>query len=303
VTTLPLVSVIIPSYNHERFVEQSILSVFQQTYPNIEVLVIDDGSSDRSVEIIEKLKAVYNFQFIKRENRGTSKTLNEAFNLVNGEYVCFLASDDYYSADKIQMQVEYYEKNQGFGFIHSGCIVVDQAGNELHRSMTKGRTEFSGDVFDLLLEGCFVSAATVMIKRSVVDDIGMFDENIKTEDWDYWLRIARKYKVGFQEQLFVYYRQHGNNTYFSSDARKILSMYESEKAILSKWRHEACYPRVIKLYHLRWFYKIGGVDRLAALPHFFGAMTKANSAFFWKALVKFFLGDSMFGRLRSRFVG
>ena len=103
----PLVSVIIPSYNHEQYVTKAIKSVFSQTYKNIELIVIDDGSKDHSVKKILELKKRYPFKFIARKNKGLASTLNEAIKLAKGVYITFLASDDYYLPQRIEHAADH----------------------------------------------------------------------------------------------------------------------------------------------------------------------------------------------------
>ena len=201
----PKVSVIIPSYNHARFVKQAILSVVMQTYENVELIVVDDGSNDESRIIIKELRDQYNFKYFEQPNSGSASALNVGIRNSTGKYVCFLASDDYYHYEKIADQVMFYEENQEYGLIHSGAIVVDEIGRELNRTDFVKTNWNVSKSFELLLEGCFISAPSVMIKRSVLDAVGVFDEQLKIDDWDLWLRISKKFAVGFQKKWFVYW--------------------------------------------------------------------------------------------------
>ena len=107
----PLVSVIIPSYNHEKYVSQAIESVVSQTYRRLEIIVLDDGSSDRSVQIIDDLAKAHGFMAIARENRGLAKTLNEGVGIARGKYVSFVASDDYYHPRRVEYAVRQLENS------------------------------------------------------------------------------------------------------------------------------------------------------------------------------------------------
>lgn len=295
----PKVSVIIPCFNHERFIEQAITSVFEQTYKNVELIVIDDGSEDNSRSLIELLRKRYNFSYFTQPNSGISVTLNKCIRHSTGEYICLLASDDFYAPEKISTQVAFYEQNPSLGFIHSGCISVDENGQELTRT---DFAKVSWDIkrpFDLLLEACFVSGPSVMIKRSVLDDVGLFDEQLAIEDWDMWLRIAKKYEIGFQKKWLVYSRKHGDNTYYTENPIKILKMYRAEKVILSKWRLEPAFQKVMVERYLKWFYMLSGVSRRAAFPYLFRTIPFFYHHFYYKALTKFLLGNRLFMKLRS----
>lgn len=120
----PLVSIVVPCYNHANYVRETIESIVNQTYKNIELVVIDDGSTDNSVEIIQKLAKNYNFTFIYRPNKGLSATLNEGMNLSKGKYfcACACASDDLYIIDKIEKKVKFMEENPQYGMSYGKII-------------------------------------------------------------------------------------------------------------------------------------------------------------------------------------
>lgn len=133
-----LVSVLLPSYNHEDYIEKSIISVIEQDYKHIELIVIDDGSKDSSPEIISKLSKKYNFKFIHRENKGLIKTLNELILISNGKYLALYSSDDYWHKSKISEQViametdinmklcftEHYDVDKNSNIIREGRYLI-----------------------------------------------------------------------------------------------------------------------------------------------------------------------------------
>src|SRR5690606_14961295 len=137
-----LVSVIIPSYNHEKFVCDSIQSVINQSYQNIELIVIDDGSTDSSVEKIKKLiprcaKRFTWFEFMHRPNKGLSATLNEALEWAQGEYFSSLASDDIILEDKIKIQSEFLKHNKNCIAVFGGISVIDHDSNQVKNRIKK----------------------------------------------------------------------------------------------------------------------------------------------------------------------
>ena len=110
---MPLVSIIVPSYNHARYVTQCIDSIMQQTYKNFELIVIDDGSKDNSKEVLTTLQAKYKFTLVFQDNHGVAYTLNRGIKeFAKGKYLTFCASDDYWTLDKLQKQVQFMENNQ-----------------------------------------------------------------------------------------------------------------------------------------------------------------------------------------------
>jgi len=294
----PRVSVIIPSYNHSSFVRQAILSVVTQTYKNIELIVVDDGSTDESRAIIRNLRNQYNFKYFEQKNSGSPAAINNGLKNSTGDYICFLASDDFYHTEKIAAQIDFYKANPEFGFIHSGCVVVGELGKEISRTDLNKTNWDMRNLFNILLDSCFVSAPSVMIKRSVIEAVGNFDESIAIEDWDLWLRIAKHYEVGFQPEYFVYYRQHGANTYFSKNRQKVLRMCKAEKSILDKWVTDPHYKKIIGMRKLKWFYRLSQVSRIDALPYFFPSSRYFYNQLFYKGLLFFFFGAKLVQRLR-----
>lgn len=294
----PLVSVIIPSYNHDQFIKQAIESVVNQTYDNIDLIVVDDGSTDNTVGIVEQLLQHYSFTFIKQPNLGVSCALNTGIKAASGEYFCFLASDDFYFPDKISRQVDFYLRHEQFGFIHGGAVPVDTKGLEISRPDYGNVNWNTGDIFEILLNDCFISAPTVMVKRSVFDVVGFFDEDIAIEDWDMWLRISKIYKVGFQPEYLVCYRIHASNTFFSKNESKVLSMIGAERAILEKWKDERLYPSVLARRKLKWFYRLSGVNRGQAFKFFFAASRFFFDPLFYKGVLILMLGRSTVNKIK-----
>jgi alpha-1,3-rhamnosyltransferase len=208
---LPLVSVIIPCYNHEQYVEECILSVINQSYKNIQLVVIDDGSKDKSLEIIQRLSAEHGFMFKAQTNIGLSRTLNTAIkNYCIGKYISIVASDDFWHPDKIKLQVEYYEQNPQLGLVYSDAQVVN-AQSGFIQNFQMGAKTGNCTAEDIIRGTCVIPALTVMIKRSILEDVGVFDEQTLVEDWDMWIRISLKYEIGFVNEKLAYYRIHGMN--------------------------------------------------------------------------------------------
>lgn len=232
----PLVSIIIPSYNHEKYIKETIESIVNQTYKNIELIVIDDGSKDNSVRIIQELSNKYGFIFLHRPNKGLSGTLNEGIKLSKGKYFAGCASDDIYALDKIEKQVSFMENNPDYGMCYGKVIKFD----ENTKTKIEIKNPKSGFVFDALLFGTFIPAVTQFIRKDVFNDIGLFDEKLYIEDWDMWLRIAKKYKIGYVNEYLAYYRQHETNI-----SNKISEMFESEKQILEKYKDSIFFKEAI----------------------------------------------------------
>lgn len=254
---MPLVTAIIPSYNHERYVEQAIKGIINQTYKNIQFIVVDDASKDNSASIIKKLADKYNFTFIQHSsNKGLSKTLSECLKISKGKYICFCASDDIYFRDKIQKQVEFMERHPEYSMCYGKVIKIDSFGNKISKKMKKTK---SGFIFEDLIMDFFIPAVTVMARKEILDKVGLFDESLFIEDLDMILRIAYKYKIGYLDEYLAYYRIHETNSH-----KQVVKMYESEKRILNKWKNEKNFHKYINRYKIRWFNILSPVDKMLA---------------------------------------
>ncbi len=249
--TIPKVSVIIPSYNHAHYVVHSIESIVNQSYDNIELIVIDDGSSDSSPKLIKELSVKYNFIFVHRSNRGLSATLNEGLILSTGDYICICASDDKFRLDRISKQVNFMNDNPDIGMSYGKVIVIDEEEKENALDIKNSK---SGWIFDdLIINRFHIPAVTTMIRRSVFEAVGNFDESLWVEDWDMWLRISYKFKVGFQNEFLTYYRQHDTN--MSSNG---LKLYESKVGALKKWKNLDNYDEIMQIWRVKWFRSLSG---------------------------------------------
>ncbi|RZL15380.1 MAG: glycosyltransferase [Pedobacter sp.] len=228
-----LVSVIIPCYNHERFVAEAINSVLTQSYSNIELIVVDDGSSDGSVSVIEGLQKEHGFKFHAQQNRGLSATLNWAISTqVKGKYTCIVASDDYWANDKIALQVNYMEANPKYTVVFSNAYFVNNE-SEITGEFNEKRLKHNCTFEDLILDKCGIPALTTMMRTTIYRDAGLYDETLAMEDWDLWLRISAIGKIAYLPEKTAYYRTHDTN--ISSNYEL---MMQNRMQILDKWKDQ-----------------------------------------------------------------
>lgn len=210
---LPLVSVIIASYNHAPYIEASIASVLAQTYQNIELLVIDDGSTDGSVKLIEAMQAQHGFDFRVQANIGLSRTLNEAIARCNGELVAPFGSDDVMLPERIATQVRYLKDKPEIGICAGGIRIIDASGQETgnERCPPWRRLKFE-DVFLGTKPGA--PAPTLLFRREALERVGLFDPDVRLEDLMIELKITRAgYVIDVLNEVLSLYRVHGSNTY------------------------------------------------------------------------------------------
>lgn len=210
----PLVSVIVVCYNQAPFVVECLESVRQQTYKNIELIIVDDCSDDDSVAVIESWVAAQHTQplFIAHtQNQGICKTLNQALSYASGKYISIIAADDVYLPDKTESQVTLFETLPNkVGVIYSDALQIDASGNPLPQNFIETHRAFEvmpeGNILGVLLQGNFLPAMSTMVRRECYDAVGVYDEQLTYEDFDMWLRISRHYEFCFSPLILAKYR-------------------------------------------------------------------------------------------------
>lgn len=269
-----LVTVWIPAYNHEKYIQETINSVINQTYKNIELIIINDGSPDKTdekiMELYDKCKERFErFEYISRENRGLVNTINELNQLAKGYYITGLASDDFYAPTKIEKQVEALEKNSEYAMCYSNMIGVDKDSNIILNKY-KNKYVKSGYIFEDILFRNFITAPTVIIKKSILDEVGEYEIKYKIEDHPMWLKISKKYKILYLDEDLVYYRDHDSNMSKNSEF-----MVEEMEKILNDYSDEPIYKKAIQRHHLYSFIQLVKANKkesakkymLKSLPH------------------------------------
>lgn len=225
------VTVVMPCYNHAQYVERAVLSVVSQSYKNFELVVIDDGSKDESVQKLKVLQKKHGFTFITQENKGVCKTLNRAIHeAAKGEYIALLASDDFWDEDKLKLQMECLEQHPESELCFSQAIEFTDETNP-----SKGRLFpkkcLSGRVLNSVFLRQHVPAGTMLFSRRLYDQLGGFDENLKEEDWDFVIRSAAATSFCAVNKPLLYYRSHATNT---MKTRKRSSIFHQKIKILAK---------------------------------------------------------------------
>lgn len=220
---MPKVSVIIPTYNRCKYLNFAIQSVLHQTYANWELLVIDDGSSDDTSSVIQeyigKDKRIRSFRL---KNGGVARARSVGIKEAKGEYVAFLDDDDYYLPHKLELQVNYLEKNPQHIFVYGQADYVDSQGNYI-KTVPGNPVRTYGE----LIQESVIFPTTIMVRRSAFEEFGYFRSSLKTcEDYDMWLRIARKYPFAFISEPVAKYRRHRNNV-----THRIHQVYSDENRV------------------------------------------------------------------------
>ena len=229
-----LVTIAIPCYNHAVFVQDSIRSVINQTYKNIELIIIDDGSTDQSVNKIKEMlieceQRFTRFEFRDRPNKGLCNTLNEALEWAQGDYFCVIASDDQMLPEKTSLQISSF-KSDTVG-VFGGVNII----NNKNQILSSRVREYSETGFeDILLNKHDLPASSQMFKTDILRQVGGYNPNVKVEDWDLLLRMSKlNKKMVYIPQLLINYRKHDSNissenTFMYTEMIKILDQYVDE---------------------------------------------------------------------------
>lgn len=228
-----MISVIIPTYNRCALLFRAIESVLNQTYKDWELVIVDDGSTDNtSLEVTHLLKEEKKIRYIKTPNRGVSAARNLGIKLSAGEYLAFLDSDDEWLPGKLELQVRFLKENPKFKLVHGDEIWIRKGKRVNQKNIHK---KCGGDIFPQCLDLCAISPSTVLIKKSLLDEVGLFKEDFPVcEDYDLWLRISAFFPVGFIDKALIFkYGGHEGQLsakYFGMDYWRVKSLLSLSKS-------------------------------------------------------------------------
>lgn len=206
--TTPTVSVVIAAYNASRWIGETLESVLAQDYTDCEIILVDDGSTDDTAQIVARYGE--RVRYIHKSNGGQPSARNVGIRAAQGEYVAFLDADDLWTKEKLRLQVDLLHET-GRAWTYSDAFVFDsESGDLLHRAGQLQRL-YEGDILEPLFLGNFILSPTPVVRRSVFEQVGYFDEDEAVhigEDWYMWLRIAACYPVGLVSKPLAHYRVH-----------------------------------------------------------------------------------------------
>ena len=227
----PLVSIVVPSFNHAPYVQLCIESILAQDYANIELIIIDDGSTDSSAQIIEALAPLciarfVRFEFYSRPNKGLSATVDEGLRWARGEYFAAIASDDVMFPNKTSTLIQQILGESGVAGVFSGCTLIDAAGAPIQ---TLRPAPMYYDFSNLMLKRRYcIVASSQLLRRSLLIEVGGYPPNLYIEDWYMWLKLTeRGYFLKVIPNVLVGSRQHDSNV-----SKNAIKMYEGRKAVL-----------------------------------------------------------------------
>lgn len=206
---MPKVSVVIPAYNAMQYIEKTLNSVFQQTFTDYEILIINDGSKDNIIEWVNQIEDA-RVRLITQANQGLPGARNTGIKHAVGEYIAFLDADDLWESSKLEKQVRYLDRHPEVGLVSSRVILIDQEDQFLY-DVGVPETERI-PLEKLLVANLILCGSTPLVRRECFEASGVFDPYLRSaEDWDMWIRIAVRYPIAAILEPLVLYRQHTNN--------------------------------------------------------------------------------------------
>ncbi len=218
----PRVSVIIPAYNHARFLGEALDSVLSQTFQDFEVLVVDDGSTDGTRALVASYGPRVRYRF--QPHAGVASARNVGLRDTSAPYVAFLDADDTWAPEKLDLQVAYLDAHPHVGVVFTSYLKTDEAGKSL--TMEPKRFPYIQSPFEAMLIWPYGSMHVAMVRRTCLERVGDFDETLAVaEDWDLWLRVAQHYGVANLDQPLATYRQSSGSTSRGSRRRQAPIMF------------------------------------------------------------------------------
>lgn len=226
---MPRVSVIIPTYNQAGYLAAAVQSVLGQTFGDFELIVVNDGSTDNTKEEAFRFSDP-RVRYIYQENRGLSAARNTGIQASTGEYIALLDSDDIWLPQKLELQIGLLASHPEVALVYSDADLFDDQSGAVTGRFLDGKRVFSGKVFRQLLSTQFIKPSTTVVRRSVFQTVGYFDESIReVQDRDMWLRIARQFDIEGIGISLVKVRSHSSNV--SKNSEKV---WEGRAIVLNK---------------------------------------------------------------------
>lgn len=234
-----VVSIIIPSYNCKDYLIEAVNNCLEQTYKKLEIIIVDDGSTDGTREIIEKNFNHSNIIYFYKPNGGLSSARNAGLKIATGEFVQFLDADDLLISNKIEKQVEFLKSNTDIFGVYCGTKYFKKS---IDNVVFKNFIKHKGEIYKYLALGNFITVNSMLSRRM---ENFYFDEKLRSlEDWDYWVRISELgKKISYIDEFLCYVRLHDNNM-----SRNRQRMVENEMIVLEKMKKNGQY--LYKIYYV-----------------------------------------------------
>lgn len=227
---MPKVSIIIPCYNASATIWETLDSLYEQTFKNFEIVIVNDGSTDESASIIECYTNKFNrrLNLITQTNQGQTVAKNVGIRNSSGQFIAFLDSDDIWAPEKLECQAFLMQSNLDMGLSYTNAYKINEMG--VKTDTITASPLYRENCFDRLLLRNNIVASSVMIRREMIDQVGFFDESLEAcENWDLWIRIAKVAPIDFIDRPLTLYRVHSGNM-----SKNLDKMYRSRLKLIDK---------------------------------------------------------------------
>ena len=295
---LPLVSVIVPSYNHAEYIQENVLSVVNQTYPNIQLIVVDDGSTDDSIRILKKLQDDYDFELYLQANKGLCSTVNHShYSLAKGEYIIRIDSDDYMELDRVETQVNMFLENPELDLVYGAYTTVDKFSKKL--VVRRPSTSNVNQLNDLLYGKTEIHICTIMHTKKAFDSIYPIP-NTLLPDLYLKLMIVSDFKCLGTQKNISFYRTHGEN---HSNLKNMNGLVDSSYEILTRFceEKEVDTKSVMAFSSTQYFKGLSAYHKRKSLKFLIGSSPKYYDKSFFIAMLRFLTPVILYEFLRNRF--
>jgi glycosyltransferase involved in cell wall biosynthesis len=260
------VSIIIPSYNCEKYLPVALESALQQTYQDFEIVIVDDGSRDTTRQIVDKYSkdSPDKIRYIYQDNQGLAVARNTGIKAAKGQLIALLDADDVWLPDRLQEGIRIMESDQNIGLVHANITRISEEG-EIIGTPKRQKQFLTGSIFEhIFLRKADIPCPTVLFRKECCNRVGLFDPNLARlgcEDRDLWLRIAQKYKIVYVDKVLALYRMRSGSM---SDNRQI--MMEARCYVVDKFCPNGVNVRLRKLALARIYRDLG--DELLLVSDF-----------------------------------
>lgn len=245
-----------PCFNHARFVEESVDGILKQTQEDLELIIVDDCSTDNSWELIQRLaQKDSRIKPIKHDrNRGASRSRNDGLRAAQGDFIGFCDSDDIWDRRKLEFQNQLLRENPNYGATYCDSIIIDEAGIETGRRFSRRfppPKPPSGWLFPHLVRRNFINMQSVLMRKECLQDTGYFDEGIKwVEDWWYWIQLSRRHRFLYFPNPLARYRIHDCSTNLVQRRGYCVNRYKVYHRILQQCSDLPLHVRTEMIYYM-----------------------------------------------------
>lgn len=252
--TLPRITIITPSFNQGHYIEQTIVSVLSQNYPDLEYIVMDGGSTDSTVEILKKYDG--KLLWFSEQDRGQSHAINKGLQMATGQVIAFLNSDDIYEPSALLKVGKFFMTHARANWLTGKCHTIDQKGNEIRKAITCYKNFWLMlKNYHVMLVLNYISQPATFWRREVTEIVGGFDESLRyAMDYDYWLRVGGRFKLWLLHDYLASFRVHPNSKAGSSAHAQFEAEFQIAKRYITSpilvGLHTAHVALTVQIYRL-----------------------------------------------------